>query len=119
MPSEDDLHDAIEKTRDAYRRSASPDDEASLIRRPAGHWRGGDAREDAWRDAHPFFQGLFDSLPQPGEAWSLAQREQWLETARSIFALLYHDQAEGPAAHPSPGDVPQRWRDTSLGRQSA
>jgi hypothetical protein len=57
---------------------------------------------------HPFFHGLLDALPEPGANWPKPQRDQWLETARNIFALLYTDiedrepipfrQREGPPA---------------------
>jgi len=43
---------------------------------------------------HPFFHGLLDALPEPGSNWPQTQREQWLETARNIFALLYADIEE-------------------------
>jgi hypothetical protein len=39
-------------------------------------------------------------LPEPGADWRLAQREKWLETARSIFALIYQDSAEQPPLPP-------------------
>ena len=53
------------------------------------------------RGLHPFFQGLLDSLPAPGAEWPPAKREQWLETARNIFALLYVEQAPPPRTLPA------------------
>ncbi len=44
--------------------------------------------------------------------WPAAQREQWLETARNIFAILYHDAGDlrepiplRPRAVPGLGDA--------------
>ena len=45
-------------------------------------------------DLHPFFRGLLEALPEPGLEWASANRERWLETARNIFALLYHEPDE-------------------------
>jgi hypothetical protein len=44
---------------------------------------------------HPFFRGLLEALPDPGADWPPAKRDQWLETARNIFALMYKDSAAG------------------------
>ena len=41
---------------------------------------------------HPFIQGLLESLPAPGSEWPSQGREQWLETARNIFGLIYQGQ---------------------------
>jgi hypothetical protein len=34
-------------------------------------------------------QGLTDRLPQPDSTWSLDRRAKWLQTAASIFSLVY------------------------------
>jgi len=41
---------------------------------------------------HPFIQGLLDELPKPGSAWPEGKREAWLETASSIFKLIYRGE---------------------------
>jgi hypothetical protein len=48
----------------------------------------------AARGLHPFLQGLLEIVPEPGLPWPLAKREQWLEAARNIFALIYDDSLE-------------------------
>ncbi|HEU5319673.1 MAG TPA: hypothetical protein VFX28_02645 [Methylomirabilota bacterium] len=35
-----------------------------------------------------------DTLPHPGAYWPPAKREQWLDTARNIFALIYEEMEE-------------------------
>ena len=40
-------------------------------------------------DLHPFVKGLLAELPEPGAAWPEDKREAWLETAKSIFKLIY------------------------------
>ena len=40
-------------------------------------------------DTHPLIQGLFQTLPTPGMAWPNERREQWLNTARAIFGLIF------------------------------
>lgn len=115
MSGNADFRDSIDKTREAFRRVEPEGHE------PAAAWPStlDDARREAVRAAvadvragvepativpdapalrglHPFFQGLLDSLPEPGAAWPPPKREQWLETARNIFALLYVEQAEPP-----------------------
>jgi len=54
---------------------------------------------------HPFFRGLLETLPEPGSEWSRREREQWLETARNIFALIYQEpggEREQASAAPPP-----------------
>jgi hypothetical protein len=58
---------------------------------------------------HPLIEGLFSKLPEPEAEWPLAARQKWLQTAASIFDLMYapnHTDAgevavrvERPAAH--------------------
>jgi hypothetical protein len=38
---------------------------------------------------HPFIRGLLETLPPPHSDWSIADRVKWLETAASIFGLIY------------------------------
>ena len=63
---------------------------------------------------NPFFRGLLETVPAPGAEWPLEDREQWLETARNIFALIYQepgDERERARAAPTPigpVDEPQR-----------
>ena len=100
MPPESDLQDSIEKSRQAFRTQAEgrpifPRDYEEPAERTGGVGGGTvplDAREPV--GLHPFFQGLLDTLPGPGADWPQAQREQWLETARNIFALIYTDLGE-------------------------
>lgn len=45
---------------------------------------------DPYRDhLHPLIQGLVATLPEPGSAWSDEEREEWLNAAKSNFALIY------------------------------
>jgi hypothetical protein len=38
---------------------------------------------------HPLIEGLFSKLPEPEMQWPLAARQKWLQTAASIFELMY------------------------------
>lgn len=96
MPSDAGLQDSVDKSREALRRSIAD----GLEDGPAQHWAA-EARPHsapherlALLDLHPFFRGLLETLPEPGMDWPPANREQWLETARNIFALLYQDPAD-------------------------
>jgi hypothetical protein len=40
-------------------------------------------------DLHPFIKGLLETLPAPNTDWSAAERADWLQTAASIFKLIY------------------------------
>lgn len=42
---------------------------------------------------HPFIQGLLKTLPEPESDWPVDARAKWLQTAASIFDLIY--QGEG------------------------
>jgi hypothetical protein len=48
-------------------------------------------------DLHPFVQGLLKELPKAGDAWPENQRKLWLDTAASIFKMIYKD-ADTPRA---------------------
>jgi hypothetical protein len=43
-------------------------------------------------DLHPFVQGLLKELPKAGDVWPEDQRKLWLDTAASIFKMIYKDQ---------------------------
>ncbi len=38
---------------------------------------------------HPFILGLLKTLPQPETEWDVTARAKWLQTAASIFGLIY------------------------------
>jgi hypothetical protein len=40
-------------------------------------------------DLHPFILGLLQTLPEPGSRWPQSQQQQWLDTAKGIFGLIY------------------------------
>jgi hypothetical protein len=97
MASNNDLRDSVDRVRDSLRRSAEreafepirPPQETHVTEAPAPR-----------TGLHPFFRGLLDVLPEPGEEWPAPQREQWLETARNIFTLIYADPT--PERRPIP-----------------
>ena len=94
MSSDSGIQDSIDKTREAFRRAPSSE---GTIFAPSEHRRrdaGDDNHEERAAALRPFFRGLLDELPAPGADWSPATREQWLETARHIFALIYTDPLE-------------------------
>jgi hypothetical protein len=47
-------------------------------------------------DLHPFIKGLLRELPPAGQQWPEAKRKLWLDTAGSIFKMIYSDDE---AAH--------------------
>jgi hypothetical protein len=49
--------------------------------RKGGGGRGG--------DLHPFIEGLLKTLPPPETEWKVADQAKWLQTAASIFGLIY------------------------------
>ena len=53
---------------------------------------------------HPFIQGLLRELPKAGEVWPEAKRKLWLNTAESIFKMIYKDSL-GPRTGSSPSDA--------------
>ncbi len=60
----------------------------------------GDPRRDP---LHPLIQGLVATLPEPGSAWSDEEREEWLNAAKSNFALIYkRDLKQLPPGEPNP-----------------
>jgi hypothetical protein len=40
-------------------------------------------------ELHPFIQGLLKTLPAPETEWAIPERVKWLQTAASIFGLIY------------------------------
>lgn len=38
---------------------------------------------------HPFIEGLLKTLPEPESDWSATDQAKWLQTAASIFGLIY------------------------------
>jgi hypothetical protein len=103
MSSDDGLQDSIERTRQAFR--AAPDAPPLVVRRDDGQPPAVAYASPVPPGLNPFFRGLLETLPEPGASWPQPQREQWLETARHIFALVYTDTGEEPqrslAQHPS------------------
>jgi hypothetical protein len=47
------------------------------------------APRKAMEGTHPLIEGLFSKLPEPEAQWPLAARQKWLQTAASIFDLMY------------------------------
>ena len=107
MAKNDDFRDSIEKSREALRDHQDHTDIDDDARRDAVRAVVADLRSGSEvgrpaptalmqdsRPLHPFFQGLLDCLPPPGEAWPTKMRDQWLDTARNIFALLYSEVVE-------------------------
>ncbi len=126
MPSGPDLQGSVEKTREAFRRiSVDETDEwrppPSAVRdEPSASPPAPEPRRDGLGQLHPFFQGLLEALPAPGSDWPLAKREQWLETARNIFGLMYGEPAEAPPAPPRAQPVDfAAYAESRFGQQSA
>ncbi len=126
MPSGSDLQDSVDKTREAFRRVSVDGADDRPVRpipvrdEPTAPPPEAEARGEEVSQLHPFFQGLFEALPEPGTDWPTARRDQWLETARNIFALMYVDPAEmAPAVSPvKPVDF-TAYAETRFGQQSA
>ncbi len=55
---------------------------------PSGGSDGGSGGED---QHHPFIQGLIKTLPKTETEWPITKRAQWLQTAASVFNLIYKD----------------------------
>jgi hypothetical protein len=49
---------------------------------------------------HPFVQGLLKELPKAGGVWPEDQRKLWLDTAASIFKMIYKDAPVGAEGLP-------------------
>jgi len=50
-------------------------------------------------------QGLLKELPKAGDVWPEAQRQLWLDTAASIFKMIYKDSPNWPGPAPAPSWV--------------
>lgn len=55
-------------------------------------------------DLHPFIQGLLKELPPPGEQWAASEQAKWLQTAASIFGLIYKGSS-GPIKVTAPTET--------------
>lgn len=67
--------------------------ETKPIEAPVNH--GASDQSDASNAGlHPFIQGLLKTLPAPDSDWSVSERAKWLQTAASIFGLIYHGDGE-------------------------
>jgi hypothetical protein len=96
MPSDDELRKSVERARQAFRtaqdgKSPLAWQEDAAVNEPAQNGPPPAPAPVPSASLHPFFRGLLDTLPEPGATWPQAERDQWLETARHIFALLYDD----------------------------
>lgn len=43
---------------------------------------------------HPFIEGLLKTLPEPEADWPIEARVKWLQTAASIFGLIYKGEGD-------------------------
>lgn len=57
---------------------------------------GGGASIDEGPTHHPFIQGLLKELPEAQSKWRTQDRAKWLQTAASIFGLIYADDEDAP-----------------------
>jgi hypothetical protein len=53
---------------------------------------GGNAGSGGGGQYHPFIQGLLQTLPEPNTEWQLNARKKWLQSALSIFDVIYKSQ---------------------------
>jgi len=65
--------------------SASSPPESRPTERGVGHSGGGGGD----RTLHPFILGLLETLPEPQQEWPLEAQAKWLQTAASVFGLIY------------------------------
>lgn len=70
---------------------AKIDEQTEPIRPREDSSGGGNGSGSLPPSLHPFIAGLLQTLPTPNTEWSAKKREQWLDTARNIFALIYKD----------------------------
>lgn len=92
MPADSGLQDSVEKGREAFRRAMPDGQDLGVPAVPPRRSEGRILQEGRLpSDLHPFFRGLLETLPEVGTDWSTPEREQWLETARNIFGLLYRE----------------------------
>ena len=72
-------------------------DEGGRQEKPNGEERSRGNSGDEPPGLHPFVQGLLRELPPAGSAWPEAQRKLWLDTAGSIFKMIYKEDESSPA----------------------
>lgn len=56
-------------------------------------------------ELHPFIVGLLETLPPPGTQWTMAERADWLQTASSIFKLIYKGSGKIDVSHVSENET--------------
>lgn len=61
-----------------------------------GKGKNGSGGDGKTPDLHPFIQGLLKELPASGTVWPEPERKLWLDTAASIFKMIYKDQVPPP-----------------------
>jgi hypothetical protein len=67
----------------------APEKKSETTPKPGGSGGGGEG-------LHPLIQGLFVTLPKPGESsWSVQERMDWLVMANSILKNVYKSQDQG------------------------
>jgi hypothetical protein len=66
-------------------------EEAPLEKHDDGKKRNSGSNGNEPPDLHPFVQGLLKELPKAGDIWPEDQRKLWLDTAASIFKMIYKD----------------------------
>jgi hypothetical protein len=66
-------------------------EEAPLEKHDDGKKRNSGSDGNEPPDLHPFVQGLLKELPKAGTPWPEEQRKLWLDTAASIFKMIYKD----------------------------
>lgn len=71
-------------------KTAETRDEERSQRDGLGGGRGGGGGSDL----HPFIEGLLKTLPPPDTEWAAPDRVKWLQTAASIFGLIYTGDAD-------------------------
>lgn len=69
----------------------APRDEKPADEKPREERRNGDNGDEP-PGLHPFIQGLLKELPKAGDVWPEGERKLWLDTAASIFKMIYKDK---------------------------
>ena len=86
----------------------APRDEAPPPNPDEGKKRNNGSNGNEPPDLHPFVQGLLKELPKAGDVWPEAQRKLWLDTAGSIFKMIYKDAPKGTEGLPWPSSDPTK-----------
>jgi hypothetical protein len=81
---------------EAVGRPDKPDNQASDTSKVEGAGRGSGSGRGGGGVYHPFIEGLLKTLPNPETEpdWPVDQRAKWLQTAASIFGLIYKGNGE-------------------------